>query len=108
MLKEMFDGYGIIFAPSSGTLAGHLLQKDDCVLIPSAEGLYDEGLKLDAFSSTVFEMSSVLGLFPRFYGRRWDFGSTKEGSVLSGGDDADVEGHFGAVNPISDEDVGGP
>ena len=53
-------------------------------------------------------MSPILGLFPRFYSRRWDFGSAKEGSVLSGGDDADVEGHFGAVNPVANEDVGGP
>ena len=97
MLKEMFDGYGIIFAPSSGTLAGHLLQKDDCVLIPSAEGLYDEGLKLDAFSAAVFEMGAVLGRFPRLDGCPWGLGGAEEGSVLSGGDNADVKGDLGAV-----------
>ena len=97
MLKKVFYSNGIVLAPSSGALAGYLLKEDDRIFVPSAKGLDDEGLKLDAFSAAVFEVGAVLGRFPRLDGCRWGLGSAEEGSILSGGDNADVKGDFGAV-----------
>ena len=88
---------GTVFSPTPSVLTRNDLEEFGRVLVPAAEGFDNERLEKDALRAAVFKMRPVLCRFPRFDGSGGGFGCPKQQRLLSGGDNAYVEGEFSSI-----------